>query len=201
MNATKNGKRDEYLTNTSEGKLSSLLSNLTWTFNKLWRHIDAQGVSSRRVRTHMHNAIAATLLLGEPRFKAWTAHNSNGIKCAGCYQLLGVDVLFDNQWKPHVIEVNGLPSMQLSDTQTEAINTTSSYTLRKLLLAADIVSLLFRPRSVAEHVPEQLVKAGVGISVGGLCNKRIHRACVSLDEVWCMHLCRLFHVCFSSILH
>jgi glutathione synthase/RimK-type ligase-like ATP-grasp enzyme len=38
-----------------------------------------------------------------------------GSICEGCYQLIGVDIMFDASLRPVVIEVNGLPSMQLGD--------------------------------------------------------------------------------------
>ena len=121
-NATNGGRRDQYLTNTSVGKLVAALSKLTWTFAKLRGWFGAHGHDPDAIFAEIHRAVASVLLLSEPRFREHFAANLEGHSCTGCYQLLGIDVIFNAKLEPKVIEVNGLPSMQLSHNQSDVVN-------------------------------------------------------------------------------
>ena len=121
-NATNGGRRDQYLTNTSVGKLVAALSKLTWTFSKLRRWFGAHGHDPDAIFAEMHRAVASVLVLSEPRFREHFAANLEGHSCTGCYQLLGIDVIFNAKLEPKVIEVNGLPSMQLSHNQSDVVS-------------------------------------------------------------------------------
>lgn len=63
-NSTRTGAKDQYLTNTSVGKLHALLKDLVWTFEQLWAYMDTtMGVSSRGVLEEIHAAIISVLLM------------------------------------------------------------------------------------------------------------------------------------------
>lgn len=95
-----------FLTNTSVGKKYTDLSNLTWTFAKLRAWLDAQGHSAEAVFRSVQEAIAKTLLAAEGAFAQEYATGLDGYDCSACYQLLGVDVIFDSQLRPYVLEVS-----------------------------------------------------------------------------------------------
>lgn len=67
-NATRGGKEQEYLTNTSVGKKFSLLSDLTWTYASLCKYFQRKNVNSTKVFDAVQNAITRTLLSSEYRF-------------------------------------------------------------------------------------------------------------------------------------
>ena len=125
-NATNGGRRDQYLTNTSVGKLLAALSKLTWTFAKLKQWFGTHGHDPDAIFASIHRAAASVLVLSEPRFREHFAANLEGHSCTGCYQLLGIDVIFNGKLEPKVIEVNGLPSMQLSHNQVRGGTVLSS---------------------------------------------------------------------------
>lgn len=58
----------------------------------------------------MDDSIASVLLGAEERL---LQESGDSMDCRLCYQLLGVDVIFDESLQPYIIEMNGLPSMQV----------------------------------------------------------------------------------------
>lgn len=106
QNATKGGKEQQFLTNTSVGKKYTQLSNLTWTFEKLKHYFTKHGVDSDRVFDTLNDAIVRTLLAAEYRFLKNFHLNLGGYDCQHCFQLLGIDVILDSQLNPIVIEVS-----------------------------------------------------------------------------------------------
>jgi D-alanine-D-alanine ligase-like ATP-grasp enzyme len=53
------------------------------------------------------------LMTAEGKFKEYFRTHLGSRNCAACYHLLGVDVMLDEDLHPLIIEVNGLPSMQI----------------------------------------------------------------------------------------
>lgn len=86
----------------------------------------------------------------------------------------GVDVILDDALQPKIIEINGLPSMQLSQNQGDAIDMADAYTLQKLHIAHDLVSLLFRPHSAAQTLATHLDAARIGLRPGAGCHRTDH---------------------------
>ena len=105
-NATRGGKEQQFLTNTSVGKKYTHLSNLTWTYQKLKEYLNQAGIDSDLLFESMNDAIVRTLLAAEFRFLRDFMVNLGGYDCQSCFQLLGVDVIFDSQLNPIVIEVS-----------------------------------------------------------------------------------------------
>lgn len=112
-NATRGGKEQQFLTNTSVGKKYTHLSNLTWTYQKLKEYLDRAGVDSEKVFESMNEAIVRTLLAAEFRFLRDIMVSLGGYDCQSCFQLLGVDVIFDAQLNPIVIEVSYTKTIML----------------------------------------------------------------------------------------
>lgn len=67
-NATKGGKEQQYLTNTSVGKKFTSLANLTWTYSRLTKYFDRKGINASKVFDSVQNAITRTILASEFRF-------------------------------------------------------------------------------------------------------------------------------------
>ena len=67
-NATRGGKEQQYLTNTSVGKKFAKLANLTWTYKKLSTYFLKTKIDSDKVFAAVHNAISRTVLASEFRF-------------------------------------------------------------------------------------------------------------------------------------
>ncbi len=105
-NATKGGKEQQFLTNTSVGKKYTHLANLTWTFEKLKHYFNEIGVDSDKVFENLNEAIVRTLLTSEYKFSKNFAINLGGYDCHNCFQLLGVDVIINSNYQPIVIEVS-----------------------------------------------------------------------------------------------
>ena len=104
-NATRGGKEQQFLTNTSVGKKYAQLSNLTWTFERLYEHFLQLGVDPDKVFESINEAIARLLLSSEYHFQTEFRGLLGGYSCQHCFQLLGVDVILDSNLNPIVIEV------------------------------------------------------------------------------------------------
>jgi hypothetical protein len=168
-----------YLTNTSIGKKYTDLSNLTWTFAKLKSYINAMtDTSGDSVFEAIHEVIAKTLLASELSFAAEFASALDGYTCQHCYQLLGVDVILDSKFQPKVLEVNGLPSMQLSHELGVLPDPSSLYTATKYELMWNMLQMLFNPTDVTSSLLQDLTALNIGLSPGPLCDPMRHNSCV-----------------------
>lgn len=178
-------KEEEYLTNTSTGKKHAKLKNLTWAFRALRDWFDANGYSAAAVFERMKTAIVSLLMTAEFKFQAHFHKQLHGYACENCYQLLGVDVMFDSSLKPVVIEVNGLPSMQLTDKQGTQVDSNDPYARTKLSLTSDIIKLVYKPRTVAAKLAAQLEQLGIGVQPGPLCDPAAakHTTCVDKKDL------------------
>lgn len=67
-NATRGGKEQQFLTNTSVGKKYTQLANLTWTYDRLKTYLRRRGVNVSKVFDGVKAAIVRTLLASEYRF-------------------------------------------------------------------------------------------------------------------------------------
>ena len=189
-------KKDEYLTNTSNGKKSVALKLLTWSFKRLRAWLDGHGLSAADVFAKIYDAVVSVLMVSEPSFHSFaegvhisgTPNSTAGRTrtrghappgwCPGCYQLLGFDVILDSRCNPVVLEVNGLPSMQLGDDTNAAINYSSHYAKTKVDLTRDIVRMIYKPTSVAADLFHRLSKLRLGVAPGPACNARLHNDCM-----------------------
>eukprot|EP00731_Ephydatia_muelleri_P025512 Em0017g595a len=181
-NATRGGKEQQFLTNTSVGKKYVQLSNLTWTFERLYRHLVSQGTDAEKVFGSIHEAIVRLLLSSEYHFREVFHGALGGYTCQHCFQLLGIDVILDSNLNPIVIEVNGLPSMQLSQDPGVPPDLSNPYTATKFNLMLDMLQILFKGSSVAGSLADELNRLGVGLKPGPLCTPE-HVHCVDMKEV------------------
>lgn len=118
----KGGKRSSYLTNVSVNNKIKSTDELTWQFSTLFRYFDdlfEKGqipVSGREVYWRIRNAIIKVLLTTETAYERKYSNSGlpEGFRCRGCYQTLGIDVILDSDLMPHIIEVNGNPTMDFT---------------------------------------------------------------------------------------
>lgn len=110
------GSRHQFLTNTfanAGGKDKRTVDDLTWTFRRFRNHLESQGHNASDVFEKMHAAVRGTLLAGESQYLKFIEKLEPRLDPSQGFQLLGVDVMFDEQLEPVVIEVNGNPSMKV----------------------------------------------------------------------------------------
>lgn len=134
--------RESWMTNTFLNKAFADVNSLTLSFAELTEGMREQGHSGRKVWNDVHEAIVDSFLLGEPAMARYVQETLKGRPCTQCFQLLGVDVLLDERYKPSVIEVNGLPSMQLSNEKGGFVDSSRRYTRLKLQLLNATINML-----------------------------------------------------------
>mmetsp|Transcript_3400 Transcript_3400/g.6507 ORF Transcript_3400/g.6507 Transcript_3400/m.6507 type:complete len:673 (+) Transcript_3400:164-2182(+) len=130
------------LTNTSLNKKveGAQLKDITWSFKKLKDYLATKGMSNfDAVYQKMQRAIGLTLMSTESEFMR--RFTPKGFKCENCYQLLGVDLLFDKDMNPKVVEINGEPSLKLTG------NGKTHYDFTKRYMGRDLFELVFNKRS------------------------------------------------------
>eukprot|EP00038_Savillea_parva_P028899 m.67694 g.67694 ORF g.67694 m.67694 type:complete len:646 (-) comp8458_c0_seq1:39-1976(-) len=134
--------RQSWMTNTFVNKAYANVNNLTISFRRLSNELRNQGIGVRQVWQGVREAIVHSFLLGETAMARYIHATMAGRPCLQCFQLLGVDVLLDENMVASVIEVNGIPSMQLGHNKEDPIDTTHRYTRMKLQLLHTAVDML-----------------------------------------------------------
>jgi hypothetical protein len=132
------------LTNTSINKKmeGAKLKDITWSFKKLKDYLTDRVYNE--MFTRMQRAVGMTLLGALPAFmREWEGHTEN---CEFCYQLLGVDVIFDDKLNPKVIECNGEPSMQTTGGGK------THYDITKKNMIHDLVNLVYQDSSAVKDM-------------------------------------------------
>lgn len=81
------------------------------------------------------------------------------------------------------VQVNGLPSMQLSHELGVSPNPASPYTATKFGLMHDLLRILYKPTSVADELSKDLSALRVGIKPGPLCDPELHVFCIDHKQV------------------
>ena len=81
------------------------------------------------------------------------------------------------------VQVNGLPSMQLSHELGVPPNPLNPYTATKYGLMHDMLQILFKPTQVAAELSKDLHTLNVGIKPGPLCDENRHTFCVDYKDL------------------
>lgn len=105
-----------------------------------------------RIRT----AVASALLAAGPAFDLKHKEVDDDFSCIGCFQLLGVDVMLDADLNPFVIEVNGSPSMSMSEDFSPYESQHVVYDETKLKMATGLLELVYEARAGTAENLEQL---------------------------------------------
>ncbi len=89
----------------------------------------------------IQKAIGLALLSAESEFiRQWNSLHKD-FRCQNCYQLLGVDVIFDSNLSPKVIEINGEPSLKLTNSGK------THYDITKKNMAIDLIGIVYNSNS------------------------------------------------------
>jgi len=80
-----------------------------WTLTSLWKYFRSIGVETEPIWTKMIDIIIKSILSAyHPLTKAFRDQVSSSYSC---YKMLGYDILLDTNLKPHLIEINTIPSL------------------------------------------------------------------------------------------
>jgi len=156
------GKATSFLTNTSVNKKAGIaVEDLTWPFPKVYEYLKGIAIEPEMLWERIERAVVQLLLSAEPAFVKLFKKLQNDFTCSICYQLLGVDVIVDDDLVPRVIEVNGEPSMQLSG------ETHSQYDFTKKSMAHDLVHMIYTYDSFARGLAQDLTELELdGFAIG-----------------------------------
>ncbi len=139
------------LTNTSLNKKveGAQLKDITWSFKKFKDYLAEKGETPwEAVFLRIQRAIGLTLLSSESELlKNFTP---KGYRCENCYQLLGVDVIFDSKLEPKVVEINGEPNLKCTS------NGKTHYDFTKRGMARDLVATVYNDKSQKHKVAQNL---------------------------------------------
>lgn len=141
------------LTNTSLNKKveGANLKDITWSFEKMKKYLEAKGeLPWDQVMERIQRAIGLTLISGESTLLEH--FTPKGYTCENCYQLLGVDVIFDSALEPKVVEINGEPNLKLTG------NGKTHYDFTKRNMARDLIALVYNNKSVRNDVATKTMK-------------------------------------------
>ncbi|OHT04822.1 Tubulin-tyrosine ligase family protein [Tritrichomonas foetus] len=93
--------------------LTEKVENSKWSLPFLWNYFESIGIDSKKLKKEMEDASTAAIIAGMCSLR--NLHNSN-IKFhrKSSFELLGIDILLDQNLKPYILEINISPSMQAS---------------------------------------------------------------------------------------
>mmetsp|Transcript_9318 Transcript_9318/g.16349 ORF Transcript_9318/g.16349 Transcript_9318/m.16349 type:complete len:608 (+) Transcript_9318:115-1938(+) len=168
------GKATSFLTNTSVNKKAGVaVEDLTWPFPQVYTYLQGTGIDPDMLVERIERAVVQVLLSAEPAFVKQFKKLHNEYTCVNCYQLLGVDVIVDDDNVPRIIEVNGEPSMQLSGEAN------SQYDYTKKSMAHDLVSILYKRDSFASALAQDLTE----LELSGFSFGYQELGCSTTDEI------------------
>ena len=136
-NASKNS-RYKHLTNFSINKKNSSFvasdvaeDSSNWTMTVIMDHLDQAGIDVKMIKAQINDIIVKSLIsidsIVNSCIDMYVPHSTN------CFDLLGYDILIDEDFKPWLIEVNMSPSMSIESDMDHKI---------KAPLMADLFTLL-----------------------------------------------------------
>ncbi|XP_076232871.1 tubulin monoglutamylase TTLL4 [Calliopsis andreniformis] len=117
-----------HLTNTSVNKQNpeyvmndgiNSFKGHKWSFGSLWSYLKEEGVDEAKLWSRIKDIVVKTLIATESSMHS--AVSKNLTSNYTCYELYGFDVLLDESFKPWLLEVNALPSLQTDSPLDRAI--------------------------------------------------------------------------------
>ncbi|PIC38692.1 hypothetical protein B9Z55_010615 [Caenorhabditis nigoni] len=135
-----------HLTNYSINKLAEAdgIANKPvpkWALHQLWDYFDQMGVNSQKIQTEIEDVIVKAFISCE---KPIREHMSRFLEQEFiCYELFGIDIILDEDYKPWLLEVNISPSLHSGTSLDVSV---------KAPLAKDVLNL------AGIHVPPSFDK-------------------------------------------
>jgi len=80
-----------------------------WTLTSLWKYFRSRGIETDPIWTKIIDIVIKSILSAYKQLQ--TAFKEQVASSYSCYKLLGYDILLDTNLKPHLIEVNTIPSL------------------------------------------------------------------------------------------
>jgi len=111
-----------------------------WTLTSLWKQLKMMGIEKGPIWSQVREIVIKSILSGLPALQKGAQEQVNSFY--NCYKMLGYDIFIDEKLRPHLIEVNTLPSL------AAAPNTIDSHV--KSPLVAEMFNI------VGFHIPQNL---------------------------------------------
>ena len=141
-----------HLTNYSVNRLCSrykindtldTCSGHKWSLKCLWSYLSNQGVDISKVLKKIYDIIVKTIILSESTVNSFSkVYLSSRYSC---YELLGFDVLLDENMKPWLLEVNISPSLQTPSRLDSGVKSL------KVLWYVTWLVIKYQPTSLVYH--------------------------------------------------
>jgi len=80
-----------------------------WTLSSLWKYFRSMNIETEPIWTKIIDIVIKSILSAHPSLKQ--AFDSEVSSLYSCYKILGYDILLDTNLKPHLIEINTIPSL------------------------------------------------------------------------------------------
>ncbi|KAK8752902.1 hypothetical protein OTU49_008200, partial [Cherax quadricarinatus] len=156
-----------------------------WTWSELVSWVGrTSGEEAMRTMVAHTEAALATLTLAADLLLPPKVHTlrkaTRRYRCEGCYQLLGVDLVYNSSFHPAVLGVSGQPDLSFTTADQEASNT---HVLGRIQVARDLLLLLTRDTQVAPQVNDALVEASDNLGVVGIDCLISHELCLTQPDL------------------
>ncbi|XP_046406281.1 cadherin-like and PC-esterase domain-containing protein 1 [Ischnura elegans] len=156
------------------------IPNKWWFVSQLWRHLSIASSPVDRALELTDEALVRTLLSAAVAQSGATRR----FRCWNCFQLMGVDLVYNTSLHPEVLEFDGQPSMRPWGAGAARRRASAADALRGALLL-EMLQILYAAERVSEDVAAALQAADrhlhIGI-VGGKC-EAWHEICLSMDDL------------------
>ena len=132
--------RRAFLTNSRVNEGGHMAAqNVTWTLQELQLRMRARGRDPAELWRRVEAAVSLVLLAADVALARARRGGEAASEVPERFQLLGVDVILDGAWQPHVMELNGQPSMGFDATGNKQVDRVKLAVLKdsaRLLLGA-----------------------------------------------------------------
>ncbi|XP_068243038.1 cadherin-like and PC-esterase domain-containing protein 1 isoform X2 [Palaemon carinicauda] len=117
---------------------------------------------------------------------------SRRYRCEGCYQLLGVDLIYNSTYHPAIMDVTGQPDLSFNQQDGPSIQQQQqrpptpfhlSHIFGRSQVAKDMLRLLLDESKVAPEVNQALVETADNLGVVGIDCLIAHDLCLTQDDL------------------
>ncbi|XP_066979373.1 cadherin-like and PC-esterase domain-containing protein 1 [Macrobrachium rosenbergii] len=120
---------------------------------------------------------------------------SRRFRCEGCYQLLGVDLIYNSTYHPAVMDVTGQPDLSFSQQEAPSVQQQQSRQQRppavfhpshvfgRSKVTRDMLQVLLGEAKVAQEVNQALVETADNLGVVGIDCLITHDLCLTQDDL------------------